>query len=289
MQQKFSSLRLNSEVNLSKHRGFTKFARKAQHVEAELGSWAANLYMGVAVREFKDAMRANGEKLLGSNNRQKDDLLTYLCQLRDLDSQPSTPLRTAAPTSPKFQRLRQMLLQEHTQKFCGLIFVDQRATVFALSQLLSTCPDTKALFSCGMFVGASNNGLKKTELGDLSALQKQDNVLDDFKQGITNLVIATNALEEGIDVSICNLVICFDEPPNLKSFIQRRGRARKENSKLVILVSNDSDEARIKRFRLLEDEMMRTYQNDMRMLNEVHAQEEIHGEGTENFRVELTG
>ncbi len=38
---------------------------------------------------------------------------------------------------------------------------------------------------------------------------------------------------------VCNLVVCFDRPDNLKSFIQRRGRARMRSSKLYLLFDED--------------------------------------------------
>jgi ERCC4-related helicase len=51
-------------------------------------------------------------------------------------------------------------------------------------------------------------------------------MLNDFQQRRKNLIISTNVLEEGIDITACYMVICFNKPPNLKSFVQRRGRAR---------------------------------------------------------------
>ncbi|KAK5548299.1 Dicer-like protein 2, partial [Exophiala xenobiotica] len=51
-----------------------------------------------------------------------------------------------------------------------------------------------------------------------------------------NLIIETDVLEEGIDVTACNLVVCFDVPSNLKPFLQRRGRARQEQSTFAILL-----------------------------------------------------
>jgi ERCC4-related helicase len=65
--------------------------------------------------------------------------------------------------------------------------------------------------------------------------------LEKFRSGELDLIISTTVLEEGIDVPACNIVICFDEPSSLKSFVQRRGRARMKESKLVLMQKNGSN------------------------------------------------
>lgn len=52
------------------------------------------------------------------------------------------------------------------------------------------------------------------------------------------MLIATNVIEEGLDVSECNLVICLNELLNVKAFIQMKGRARKQDSKFVFLCAD---------------------------------------------------
>ena len=63
--------------------------------------------------------------------------------------------------------------------------------------------------------------------------------MEKFNEGVLNVLIATNVVEEGLDVSTCNLVICLNELATVKAFIQMRGRARQQNSKFVFLCAQE--------------------------------------------------
>lgn len=92
----------------------------------------------------------------------------------------------------------------------------QRITIY--QDVLSQLPSCRS-------IKLSQNELKET--------------LDKFKQGVLNVLIATNVVEEGLDVSTCNQVICLNELLTVKAFIQMKGRARQENSKFVFLCAKE--------------------------------------------------
>lgn len=176
---------------------------------------------------------------------------------------------TISPSSestlaPKLQLLIRILLEEAGPSFTGIVFVEQRALVMALAEVITNHPELSAAFDVGTFVGSSNSSKRKGNIGDIVELRQQQNTLDDFRVGRKNLIIATSVLEEGIDVSSCQTVICFDPPKNLVAFVQRRGRARKKGSKYIVLLAEDDQKGEPAKWHDLEEKMKAAYMNDLR-------------------------
>lgn len=95
-------------------------------------------------------------------------------------------------------------------------------------------------------------------------LRAQSQDLNSFQtDGKVNVLVATSVLEEEIDVSACNLVICFDLPKNLVQFVQRRGRARQKHSKYIMLMCED-DPNDIDKWNQLEQRTKKRYSDEAR-------------------------
>ncbi|CAJ0961626.1 unnamed protein product, partial [Mesorhabditis belari] len=171
--------------------------------------------------------------------------------------------------TPRLNKLLELLLafnpEETGKPLSGIVFVDQRMIAYALKTLLKHLArfDQKnfGFLKVDFIVGYSSSfSIDQTES---QALQKrQIECLRKFHRNELNLIIATNVLEEGVDVRQCNLVVKFDRPIEFRSYVQSRGRARKPGSHYVIMCeeSQVSDCMRdLKDFRAIEKLLLARY------------------------------
>ncbi|KAL8841622.1 MAG: hypothetical protein Q9170_000836 [Blastenia crenularia] len=261
---------------------------RAEIIEHELGPWAADWYVNACIRKLQLGISDDSTSLRLLDDSEKVYLEHCLSNL--VLSYPTGGLLSldSSRLSPKFLRLIDFLMLQQRSAFTGLLFVQTRAEVAVLSQMLYMYPDIKDLYTVSTFVGVSSSAQRKANIGELVDVRAQVDTLDDLRSGRKNLVVTTSALEEGIDVSACNTVICFDRPSNLKSFIQRRGRARKSESTFAILLAEDGDPSIVTTWRQLEQKMQQQYMDDMRQLQELELADAL-DEGEGEFTVEKTG
>lgn len=60
-----------------------------------------------------------------------------------------------------------------------------------------------------------------------------------FKRGSTNCIVATDVVDEGIDIPTCTLIIRYDVPMDFRGYVQSKGRARHKTSNYIILIPED--------------------------------------------------
>ncbi|KAI7469452.1 P-loop containing nucleoside triphosphate hydrolase protein [Hortaea werneckii] len=192
--------------------------------------------------------------------------------------------------SNKAVNLVDLLCRQASPHFRGIIFVEQRAVVSALIQLLRNSQNVAANFNIGGFVGTSNHANRRSSVADMTEAKVYLQDLEAFRKGQKNLIIATNVLEEGIDVSACNHVICFDMPKNLISFVQRRGRARQEGSKYFLFIPEDDMRVDTMKWQRQEERMKLAYMDDTRSHEAaLELTENDEALGKRVYKIESTG
>ena len=110
----------------------------------------------------------------------------------------------------------------------ALIFTSYRDSVDMIHTELN-----KIGIPAGILIGkAGDTGLKQ---------KKQIEVVQKFRDGEFQVLVATRVGEEGLDIAEVNQVIFYDNVPSSIRFIQRRGRTgRKDTGKLVVLIAKDT-------------------------------------------------
>jgi len=116
-----------------------------------------------------------------------------------------------------------------------IVFNQYRDNALDIVQKLNSIENVNAK----IFVGQ----LKKGETG--LSQKEQKKILDDFRQGLFNVLVATSIGEQGLDIPQVNAVIFYEPIPSAIRHIQRRGRTgRHEKGNVIILMTkNTRDEA----------------------------------------------
>jgi ERCC4-related helicase len=277
----------NPKSEWEKH--LNRFCERAKSIYQELGAWAASHFILQTISLLRNGNNAANPSFLGPKDAVKQSLLRVLNREDFTQGRESLSIQTRDALSSKVNKLIKFITQQKPEECSGLIFVRQRVTVSLLFEILSTHPKTAKQFQCATFVGLSNSSKKRYALHELLDVGSQKTNLDEFRAGKKNIIIATDALEEGIDVAACNLVICFDLPPNLKSFIQRRGRARMEKSQFGMMLPQDGNNSKIDIWQDLESEMIKLYQDDERARREAASIENKDEQLHYKIHIETTG
>lgn len=266
-----------------------KLQTSASHICEEIGSSAAAWFILACISRYLRTIKKYSEQTANWLDSER----MHLARLLQILSPPTQDLATAPMVhdsglySPKAESLLKLLLDESSEDFTGIIFVQERAQVVAMTELLSTHPLVSPKLRVRGVVGESNSSHKKKNITELLEPKAQQTALADFRSGQVNLIVCTNALQEGIDILNCHLVICFDPPPNLVAFVQRRGRARRSQSKYVIL--HCEEDSKDKNWATLEKRLEQAYQDECRISAENARLEEQEDEENRSFRLATTG
>lgn len=110
-----------------------------------------------------------------------------------------------------------------------LVFANYRETADALVEALNRCEGARASRFVGHARAAGERGQTKRE---------QQAIVDRFRSGDLNVLVATAVGEEGLDLPETDAVILHEPVPSAIRFVQRRGRTgRRSNGRLSVLLA----------------------------------------------------
>ena len=134
---------------------------------------------------------------------------------------------------PKLIELQRIIEKEvkGDSKTKIIVFNQYRDNASDIVNVLNTIQGVSAK----LFVG-------QTKKGETGLSQKeQKHILDEFREGIFNILVATSIGEEGLDVPKVDTVVFYEPIPSAIRQIQRRGRTgRSDKGRVIILMAKNT-------------------------------------------------
>lgn len=169
---------------------------------------------------------------------------------------------------PKFQVLVQILLEElHNNPDSRiLVFVKLRDSIKNIVKNLKDISEIRPV----RFVGQATKAADDKGLSQ----KKQIEILDQFREGMYNVLVSTNVGEEGLDIAECDLVVFYDVVASEIRLIQRKGRtARHRKGRVVILYCKGTHDEVYLRIALSKLKKMNVNLKNPRQLKELYSKE----------------
>ncbi|RLG35080.1 Hef nuclease [Methanosarcinales archaeon] len=139
---------------------------------------------------------------------------------------------------PKLKRLLSIVEREIQRRPESriIIFTNFRDSAEMVRSALSEIEGVKPLRFIGQASKGEDKGLTQ---------KKQVELIEKFKEGVYNVMVATSVAEEGLDIPMADLVIFYEPIPSEIRNIQRRGRTgRRRAGRIIILITKETkDEA----------------------------------------------
>ncbi|XP_030097709.2 interferon-induced helicase C domain-containing protein 1 isoform X2 [Serinus canaria] len=168
-------------------------------------------------------------------------------QLKELTTKPENE-------NEKLTKLRNTLMEEFTktEEPRGIIFTKTRLSAFALFQWIKENPKFEEVGIKAHYLIGSGH---KSEMKPMTQNEQRE-VIDRFRCGNVNLLIATTVAEEGLDIKECNIVIRYGLVTNEIAMVQARGRARADESTYALVVSSGSGAVEHENVNIFREKMM---------------------------------
>ena len=228
-------------------------------IEAERGSGSASPNLWKAVTAQATAMKTlHALELIESQG--VDSLREFILRQTPPEGKRMTPAQRAFLTDPDVVEVRRRLdrltlehpkiaktvaivADELHQKPGArvIVFGQYRDTVDRLVGELEKIADPAV--RPARFVGQTTHG---TDVG--LSQREQVRLLDAFRTGAVNCLVATSVAEEGLDIPATDLVVFYEPIPDVIRTIQRRGRTgRARTGRVLVLVAEGTRDVGLNR------------------------------------------
>ncbi|XP_066543336.1 interferon-induced helicase C domain-containing protein 1 [Amia ocellicauda] len=188
--------------------------------------------------------------------------------LKDLANNP-------AYENKNLSQLKTTILQEFTrqEESRGIIFTKTRLSAIALNQWIQEHTKFEQVgVKSSHLIGAGNQSIVKPMT---SAEQRE--VLEKFRTGDINLLVATTVAEEGLDIKQCNIVIRYGLVTNEIAMVQARGRARADDSTYALVASEGSGVIEREGVNVFREKMMNKAIQNVQKLDKKEYEKKIKG------------
>jgi Fanconi anemia group M protein len=212
--------------------------------------------IGLAETQGMSALRAYMIKLDEEAIPQKGSKATKEIVATEEFKEASKIVRTSRVEHLKIPRLMEMVSKKIEENPDGkiMVFTQYRDTCDMLVEKLSRVKDARVT----KLIGQSKGGLKQKE---------QIKLLEDFRNGIYNVLVSTSVGEEGLDIASTDMVVFYEPIPSEIRTIQRRGRTgRKDIGEVYVLVAKGTRDEIFEKTSEKKEQLMK---ENLKKVNEV--------------------
>ena len=157
--------------------------------------------------------------------------------------------------SPYLSSLITFLTKKENENDKSILFINQRVICEQFSKKLNkifTEPKNKDIFE-KKFISTYVVGISSQDkITSFKEKNLKENIEIFRNNNNCKILCATNVVEEGIDIPSCNNVINLNEMRTIKEYIQKTGRARKENSRLILFSKKDEEEINLSNIKQIQ-------------------------------------
>jgi len=231
LEQRYMELKRNG-VNVTDTRSLSQLLRLRDYVLRQNRRSAKPLFTAIRIHYALSMLESHGiTSFLRFCERTSKKKGVGIKDLFENDSNFTQAILLAKAAQEKgIEHSKIPKLKEIIQSISGkvMIFTSYRDSVEVIHKKL-----TEMGIQSGFLIGkAGETGLKQ---------KKQVETIQNFRDGLFTVLIATRVGEEGLDISEVSHVIFYDNVPSSIRYIQRRGRTgRKDSGKLIVLIAKDT-------------------------------------------------